>query len=115
MIASSARVDISISPYRGLGHVSIMGSADSNRIHVEAISLDYFILSHPASNLLKCDVERAEFEVFQGAELLLREKRPILLVEMCSLGNHRILAQKFGPLGYPCGNLVENHVQALPQ
>src|SRR5207244_11407728 len=39
-------------------------------------------LSHPAPDFVKCDVEGSEVAVFEGAERLLREKRPILLVEM---------------------------------
>ena len=115
MTVSFARVDSSISPDRGLGHVSDFGSANSNSIPVEAISLDQFILSHIAPDFLKCDVEGAEVAVFQGAELLLREKRPILLVEMHNSENQRVLTQKFSQLGYACSSLDDNHVLALPQ
>lgn len=112
---SFARVDSNISPDRGLGYVSTTGLSASNTISVEAISLDQFVLSHPAPDFVKCDVEGAEVAVFQGAESLLREKHPILLVEMHSSENHRVLTQKFSELGYACSNLDENHVLALPQ
>ena len=65
--------------------------------------------------MLKCDVEGAEGEVFQGAQRLLREKRSILLVEMHSPDNCRALIQKFAEFGYSCCNLDENHVLALPR
>jgi FkbM family methyltransferase len=112
---SFARVDTNTSPDRGLGHVSTGDSAAANTISVEAVSLDEFVLMHPAPDFLKCDVEGAEVAVFQGAERLLREKRPILLVEMHSAENHRALTRKFSQLGYACSNLDENHVLALPQ
>jgi FkbM family methyltransferase len=111
---SFVRVDRNNSPDRGLGHVSTTNSSASNIISVEAISLDQFVLSHSAPDFLKCDVEGAEVAVFQGPEGLLREKHPILLVEMYSSEDHRVLTQKFSQLGYPCRNLDENHVLALP-
>jgi FkbM family methyltransferase len=112
---SFARVDTNTSPDRGLGHVSTGDSVAANTISVEAVSLDEFVLLHPAPDFLKCDVEGAEVAVFQGAERLLREKRPILLVEMHSAENHQALTRKFSHLGYACSNLDENHVLALPQ
>jgi FkbM family methyltransferase len=113
-IVSFARVDSDVSPDRGLGHVST-GNSSAGTINVEAISLDQYVTSHPAPDFLKCDVEGAEVAVFQGAQILLREKRPILLVEMHSPENHRILAEKFGQSGYTCRDLDQNHLLALPQ
>jgi hypothetical protein len=46
---------------------------------------------------------------------MLREERPILLVEMHSAENHRALTQEFARFGYTCLSLDENHVLALPQ
>jgi FkbM family methyltransferase len=112
---SFARVDANTSPDRGLGHVSTGDSVAANTISVEAVSLDEFVLLRPAPDFLKCDVEGAEVAVFQGAERLLREKCPILLVEMHSPENHRVLTRKFSQLGYACSNVDENHVLALPQ
>lgn len=109
------RVNSDTSPDRDLGHVSTGDSAVANTISVEAVSLDEFVLLHLAPQFLKCDVEGAEVAVFQGAERLLREKCPILLVEMHSPENHRVLTPKFSQLSYACTNLDENHVLALPQ
>jgi FkbM family methyltransferase len=111
---SFARVESNISPDRGLGHVSTEDSAAGN-ITVEAVSLDQFISSHSAPDFVKCDVEGAEVSVFQGARQMLREERPILLVEMHSAENHRALTQEFALFGYTCLSLDENHVLALPQ
>ena len=110
-----ARVESKISPDRGLGHVSFSESSPANTISVDAVSLDQYVLSNPPPDFLKCDVEGTEVAVFQGAERLLREKRPILLVEMHSLESHECLTRKFGQFGYACTNLDENHVLALPQ
>ena len=111
---SFERVDPNTSPDRGLGHVSPNGSAPGS-ITVEAISLDQYIASHPAPDLLKCDVEGAEVAVFRGASKLLSGKRPILLVEMHSPENQRALLELFAGYGYRCLNLDDNHVLALPQ
>jgi hypothetical protein len=43
------------------------------------------------------------------------ERRPILLVEMHSAENFRILVQRFSELNYSCSNLDECHVLALPK
>jgi FkbM family methyltransferase len=109
-----ARVDPGTSPDRGLGHVSTNGS-DVSAITVEAVSLDQFVLSNPAPDVLKCDVEGAEVAVFQGAANLLSSKHPILLVEMHCPENQCTLLERFSALGYRCRNLDENHVLALPQ
>lgn len=112
---SFARVDSSVSPDRGLGHVSTENSTVSNTIQVEAVSLDQYAASHPAPDFLKCDVEGAEVAVFHGAQNLLQNQRPILLVEMHSPENHRALLAKFSQLGYLCSDVDTNHVLALPQ
>lgn len=112
---SFARADSRTSPDRGLGHVSTSDSTAAKTISVEAVSLDEYVLLRPAPDFIKCDVEGAEVAVFQGAERLLREKCPILLVEMHSPENHRVLTQKFRQLGYACSNLDQNHVLALPR
>jgi len=110
---SFARVDPNTSPDRGLGHVSTDSSRDT--ITVEAVSLDRYVTAQNAPDLLKCDVEGAEAEVFRGADRLLAERRTILLIEMHNPENHRTLAQEFMQLGYTVRNLDENHVLALPK
>src|SRR5262249_29883373 len=112
---SFARVDPNASPDRGLGHVCSTSSGEADQIVVEAVSLDEFTLSHPATSLIKCDVEGAEVAVVQGAARVLRESRPILLIEMHSAENHALLTQKLSEAGYTCRNLDDMHVLALPQ
>ena len=112
---SFVRGDATTSPDRGLGHVERDHWSSATSITVEAVSLDHYIAMHPAPDFLKCDVEGAELAVFQGAARLLRERHPVLLVEMHSSENRRLLSEKFLELGYTCTALDENHVLALPK
>jgi FkbM family methyltransferase len=107
------RSDPAVSPDRGLGHV-VSGVADGT-IKVEAVSLDDYALAFPAPDFIKCDVEGAEVEVFLGARRLLREKRPIILCEMHSDENRRILVDELTGMGYLWTLCDESHVLALPQ
>ena len=112
---SFVRVDARTSPDRGLGHVKLNHSPSVTAIIVEAVSFDHYTAEHPAPDFLKCGVEGAEFAVFEDAARLLREKHPVLLVEMHSSENHRLLSGKFVELGHICTALDENHVLAQPK
>jgi FkbM family methyltransferase len=107
-----ARTDPTMSPDRGLGHVVPDGATDT--IQVSAVSLDEYVRTAPGPDFLKCDVEGAEVEVFRGAQRLLTEKRPIILCEMHSAENHRVLLGEFASFGYACESIDEQHVLALP-
>jgi FkbM family methyltransferase len=106
------RTDPAMSPDRGLGHVVSKSAGDT--IQVNAVSLDEYVRTAPAPDFLKCDVEGAEVEVFRGAQRLLTEKRPIILCEMHSKENHRVLLEEFARFGYTCKCIDEHHVLALP-
>jgi FkbM family methyltransferase len=106
-----ARTDPTVSPDRGLGHV--VASSAASAIPVQAISLDDFQQTSPGPNFLKCDVEGAEVEVFTGAQQLLKKIRPILLFEMHSEENRRVLLEEFARLGYNCESIDQNHILAL--
>jgi len=108
-----ARTDPETSPDRGLGHV--VASSAASTICVQAIALDDFLQTSPAPDFLKCDVEGAEVEVFSGAKRLLTEIRPILLCEIHSEENRRVLLEEFTGLGYRCESLSQNHILALPK
>jgi FkbM family methyltransferase len=112
---SFERVDANTSPDRGLGHVSSGGATTAQTITVEAVSLDEYVTNHAAPDFVKCDVEGAEVAVFQGAARLLKEARPILLVETHSDENHRTLKQTFDDFGYDCRDLDGNHILVLPR
>ncbi len=109
------RADAGVSPDRGLGHVATSSSDSANTISVDAVSLDTFRAPGKPPDFIKCDVEGAEAAVFEGANELLRKKRPILLVEMHSEEDHRLLTKKFSQLLYSCHDLDDNHVLALPR
>ncbi len=109
---SFARSDPAVSPDRGHGHVA--GAVANGTIEVEAVSLDDYSSAFPAPDLIKCDVEGAELEVFRGARRLLREKRPVILCEMHSEENRRILVDEFTSAGYKCAPCDESHVLAIP-
>ena len=108
-----ARTDPATSPYRGLGHVVETGARDT--IQVNSVSLDQYVQTVPAPDFVKCDVEGAEVEVFRGAQSLLTQKRPVVLCEMHSDANRRLLLETFARFGYACKSLDEHHVLALPQ
>jgi FkbM family methyltransferase len=112
---SFERVDANTSPDRGLGHVSSGGTTTPQTITVEAVSLDEYAAKHSAPDFVKCDVEGAEVAVFQGATKVLKETRPIVLVETHSDENHRTLKRTFGDFGYSCSDIDGNHVLALPR
>lgn len=109
---SFARGDPATSPDRGLGHIVAQGAEGT--IRVNTVSLDDFVVTTPAPDFLKCDVEGAEVEVFRGAGRLLTEKRPAILCEIHSDENHRLLLEEFARLGYRSKLIDENHVLALP-
>jgi len=108
-----ARTDPQTSPDRGLGHVA--SAAGVETIEVPGVTLDKFVETDRSPDLIKCDVEGAEVEVFRGAQKLLKEKRPIIVCEMHSEENHRVLAGMFQELGYACSDYGTNHVLALPR
>jgi FkbM family methyltransferase len=108
-----ARADPAISPDRGLGHV--VEFAEKDTIRVDAVSLDDYARTSKAPDFIKCDVEGTEVEVFRGAQRLLAEKRPLILCEMHSGENRRILSDEFSRLGYVCRDCGERHVLASPR
>jgi FkbM family methyltransferase len=108
-----ARTDPETSPDRGLGHVVAESAAST--IRVQAISLDDFLQTSPAPDFLKCDAEGAEVAVFQGAKRLLKEIRPILLCEIHSDENRRVLLEELARLGYKCESLGQHHILALQE
>lgn len=51
---------------------------------VPTFTLDWLIDNQPRPNLIKCDVEGAEVEVFRGQLKTLKEIRPVI---MCEVGD----------------------------
>ena len=107
------RADLKESPDRGLGH--IVGEELPGTLRVDGTSLDDYVRTAGVPDFVKCDVEGAEVAVFRGAERLLKERGPIVLCEMHSAENRRLLEERFGGLGYNCRMLDESHLLALPR
>ena len=102
-----------MSPDRGTGNLA-PATSGGNAVSVPCIALDDFVRDSPPPDLIKCDVEGAEVEVFQGAARLLAEHRPVVVCEVHSDVNGRRLGDLFKGCGYELNLLDENHLLALP-
>jgi FkbM family methyltransferase len=66
----------SLSSNPSMGHLS-----DKGEIEVETISLDEFIKQgNPAPDIIKMDIEGAEFDALLGAKELLKNKKPVIFL-----------------------------------
>ena len=107
------RADVSVSPDRGVGHV--VDSKNERVVSLDAIALDDCSPMYRAPDFMKCDVEGAEGEVFQGARLLLATQRPRVLCEIHSERSRQLVLHEFSRSDYVCENCNENHILALPK
>ena len=67
---------------QGVGRNQMGGVRD--RVPVRTFTLDHLLDSYPMPDLLKIDVEGAEFQVLQGASRMLSDVRPKIYVEVGS-------------------------------
>ena len=102
------------SPDRGVGKF-VAGDAASAGTPTRCVALDDFVQSAPTPDVIKCDVEGAEIEVFRGAEKLLEARHPLILCEMHSSENDRYLREYFARFGYGLESVDDLHVLAVPQ
>jgi FkbM family methyltransferase len=84
-IASRSRASNALAGY---GH-SQMGSIEETQT-VVALNLDWLLTSIPAPNLIKCDVEGAEIEVFAEQSEILNSVRPAIVCEVSSTSAKRM-------------------------
>ncbi len=96
----------------GLGRVSEEHSPAT--ITVAAVALDDFVREHSLPDLVKCDVEGAEVDVFCGATQLLRARKTIFLCELHSRANEAALHKLLEQHCYICARLDQNHLLAKP-
>jgi FkbM family methyltransferase len=83
---------------------------------VPAISLDDFVRGAPPPDLIKCDVEGAEVEVFRGAAQMLAAHHPTIVCEVHSSYISSELRKLLASLGYTVRDLDRNHIGAeFPQ
>ncbi|MBP0438581.1 FkbM family methyltransferase [Tianweitania sediminis] len=66
---------------RGADHGSQMGGTRTT-YPVVTVTLDWLAEQQPAPDLIKCDAEGAEVWILTGGTELLREKRPLLIMEV---------------------------------
>lgn len=89
------------SPDRLVGHITSGQVRESTGlVTVPAISLDDFARNAPPPDVIKCDVEGAELEVFRGATNLLTTRRPKVICEVHSPENLQELRSIFRQNGY---------------
>lgn len=107
------RVDARVSPDRGVGHV--VDSMNDRVVKLDAIALDDCSQRYRPPDFIKCDVEGAEGEVFQGARGLLEKQRPSVLCEIHSGNSRQLVLNEFSRFDYVCENCDDNHILALPK
>jgi FkbM family methyltransferase len=107
------RVDASVSPDRGVGHV--VDSKNERVVSLDAIALDDCLAKYRPPDFIKCDVEGAEGEVFQGARRLLASHRPRVLCEIHSERSRELVLNEFSRFDYLYENCDDNHILALPK
>jgi FkbM family methyltransferase len=68
----------------GMGKISESDGAHSNKISVDAVSLDEFVIqsNNLPPQLIKMDIEGGEVLALRGMSRLLKEARPVLLIEL---------------------------------
>jgi FkbM family methyltransferase len=79
---------------------NLLGIRESEILSCRAVSLDSFCSSHQTPNLVKVDVEGAELQVLEGARYLLRQKKPVLIIEVHDQQNLPTVRSLLSGLGY---------------
>jgi FkbM family methyltransferase len=102
------------SPDHGIGKFQ-SGEAAVLGTPTRCLALDDFVRSEPYPDVIKCDVEGAEIEVFHGAENLLAARHPTIVCEIHSEKNDRSIREYFRRLGYRLDYVDEMHVLAVPE
>lgn len=78
--AASGTFDLYIPAPNSPG-ASLLPAEGARKLPVRVVALDDYFKPSDKVSLLKIDVEGAEFDVFRGAERILRESRPVLVFE----------------------------------
>jgi hypothetical protein len=96
-----------------VGHV--VESKNDHVVTLDAIALDDCPPRYRPPDFIKCDVEGAEGEVFQGARGLLERHRPRVLCEIHSENSRQLVLAELSHFNYVCENCDDNHILALPK
>jgi FkbM family methyltransferase len=112
-LADFVRADPKVSPDLGFGRID-SGNAGPAAIRVRSIALKHFLQDAPAPNVIKCDVEGAETEIFREPEDVVNLQRPLIVCELHSQAAADRLRPLLSQLGYAVRDLDNNHILALP-
>jgi FkbM family methyltransferase len=107
-----SRADPHSSPERGQGHIEARGDEAKDTVPVRLVALDQFLAQAPPPQVIKCDTEGAEVDVFRGAHDLLAKHRPAIACEFHSPENQEALDQMLADVGYAVSRLDQNHLAA---
>lgn len=79
-----SEASFTMGPHVGAGSLALPTRTPGDQIRVSTITLDEFVfdLRNPPPNFLKMDIEGAEGKALLGAERVLTEFRPVLLVDL---------------------------------
>ena len=105
------RCDPCVSTDRGMGKV-VSSEANKEVVLVPSIKLDDFFATAVPPHFIKCDVEGAEAEVFEGAHELLAQHKPVIVCEIHSNQKIEVLRELFEKLGYNVHMLNANRLMA---
>ncbi|MBK8284634.1 MAG: FkbM family methyltransferase [Ahniella sp.] len=72
------------------GHGSSQAGGVSEQQKVISISLDWLAGHFPDPDVIKIDIEGAEFEALAGAVTVLKRKRPLILCEVASTNSAQV-------------------------
>jgi len=108
------RADPSLTPDRGCGRAVATQAPTERTLTLPSTALDDFVHTEPPPDLIKCDVEGAEVEVFRGAQRLLADHRPLVECEVHSDQNGTQVAEIFAGLDYSLQWLPHRHLLATP-
>jgi FkbM family methyltransferase len=83
----------------------------ANEIKVGGVSLDDLVykLSNPAPDLIKMDIEGGELLAMQGMTRLLREKQPLMMIELHGHEAAKAVWQTLNAAGYTCHRMQEHY------
>jgi FkbM family methyltransferase len=86
------------------------GESDARFMEVPLVSLDDFVYEqgNPAPSFIKCAVTRGEGEVIAGAARLLKEARPVVVIESGYGAPFARIEETIAPLGYTATRLLES-------
>jgi len=105
------RCDPTSSPERGLGKI-VSSRVREDTVPVRLVALDDFLHTAPGPQVIKCDAEGGEVEVFRGARRLLALHGPAVICEIHAPDNLEVLREQFRNLGYCVSQVDDNHLAA---